>query len=102
MEEFFEDIDCLETADPNIDFTTHRLAFVVASSNPDIELRGVVEDETGAIKIYTASPAYCGGAAPPDSGLYVLVPLDEREIVHSHCGYGECNFENNNLPPGSR
>lgn len=99
-EELLENIDCGE-ADPGVDFSIHRLAFVVANSNPNIGLRGVVEDENGAIKIYTASPAYCGGAAPPNSGLFVLVPADERDVIHSPCVYGQCDFENNMAPPGS-
>lgn len=88
--ELEDDMDCIdENAFSGIDWSSYRLVRAVQVENPSIELRGVAE-LGGEITVFTASERYCGGAPPPSSAVWLLVPADERSVTVSNCTFGTC------------
>lgn len=88
--ELEDELNCLdENAISGIDWGSFRLVRAVQIENPSIELRGVAE-LAGAITVFTASARYCGGAAPPSTAVWLLVPADERSVSFVGCLFGTC------------
>lgn len=83
-------LDCAVPNTPSgIDWGTHRLVRAVFFENPTGELRGVSQQD-GRVTVHLAAPVYCGGAAPPDSAVYVLLPTSGDPVEVNECRYGRC------------
>jgi hypothetical protein len=87
--EFHDLFDCMSPSiAPGIDFAEHRLALVNVRQNPHPSLLWLAEGSE--ITIGVKVPAYCGGAAPPDTLLMVLVPANGLPVTPELCRVGEC------------
>ncbi len=89
-EEFQAVVPCEEEGLSGINWNVHRLVRAVFSENPAATLRGVVEEEGSGVGVYLSAPRYCGGAPPPDTSVWLLVPAGDGEVRVETCGYGTC------------
>lgn len=78
------------TEPSGIDWGANRLARVVFPERTEAEVLGVWE-RSSEMFVQLAAAAYCGGAAPPDVVLHVLIPASGPEELRSNpCTYGRC------------
>lgn len=88
--EFQDFFSCLNSAPSGIDFGMNRLFAAVASERTEAELSYVV-DMGDRIHVGIQSPVYCGGAAPPDTLVLVLLPAGATPVQQDAlCTVGEC------------
>ena len=76
-----------------VDFERERVVRAIVRENPVVEVRGVVRgDAAGDVALYLSSPAYCGGAAPPSSMVFVVLGAGQGAVDVRACLYGTCDW----------
>lgn len=80
---------------PEVDFESRVLFAVVGYETLSVSFDYAVTTADG-IHVGATREAYCGGAAPPDSVLFVEMDPPSVPVVHDSCSHGECTGP---LPP---
>lgn len=80
---------CPEGVASEIDWDTQRLVRAVVADNPSGSLLGVRQD-ADVTTVYLAAPVYCGGAPPPSTSFYVLLPAGDDSVEQNVCIRGAC------------
>jgi hypothetical protein len=79
------------TATPTAaDVARYRLLTYVVPQNPGPSVAWIVETAT-EIVVGVNVPAYCGGAAPPNGTVRVLVPASTKPVNVQTCYSGRCS-----------
>lgn len=89
-QEFAEQYACTAGVTSGIDFTQQQLFIGLARERTSAELGYVHIDDAGDISVGLVSPAYCGGAAPPNTPVPVLMARSLRAPVSGLCTVGQC------------
>ena len=96
--EFFEEFHCVEDVDLAIDFDKVRIQRAVIHNNPGGDVAWVVRDGERVV-VGTSAAAYCGGAAPPDTPVYVTIPAGPEAVEVQGCIEGSCTCGPFGCPP---
>ena len=75
---------------PPFDFAKHRIAYASTRQNPNVSAVWVVETPTDIV-VGLRVEAYCGGAAPPDGLVGVVVPSSSKPVRFARCSTGACD-----------
>lgn len=81
---------CADGVTSGIDFVTQQLYLAVASERTESELSYVHINDVDDVVVGLRSPVYCGGAAPPNTTVPVLMDRTLRAPSTQLCTFGMC------------